>query len=434
MSKSKNTKGHRWFSHTELLTGFIDLKTREIHKVLISNSLLKKFADSNSNIEDNFSSFSDSDFTNKKIFENVQELFNSKQTEVDFSTLYRNSNNEEKTKYEIYTDAIEKLAIEKITDDTKAANFKGKMPEYLFKAICFTDSKVKNREKFNIDDILKKDEEFIKNKKVTEFLKKFFEKGKDNFANYPAKNHKYFNCEKFEPDNPVLWFVYYFLKLIFRDESLLKIFNESEKQRLWWYIICGNKTEDYPNSLTFILANYYHFYAETSLYLKELEISDFNHIDSTEGTFSDKKFMVDLDNVNILKPFIYDFKTYSDSNYLKSDRNIHQLCWYIYILINNRTNKNNEYNSLIESIEFKPEKPTETNVIVCDHQIPTESNGAQVEKQISVETDLTNEVATKISAERKNVKVRAAWTSLGAILTLILIGILLGILKGVGLM
>ncbi|MEA4162488.1 hypothetical protein [Mycoplasma sp. 4404] len=319
MSKSKNTKGHRWFSHTELLTGFIDLKTREIHKVLISNSLLKKFAksNSNSNIKDIFSSFSDSDFTDKEIFENVQELFNSKQTEVDFSTLYQNSNNEEKTKYEIYTDAIEKLAIEKITDVTKEANFKGKMPEYLFKAICFTDSKVKNWEKFNIDDILKKDEEFIKNKKVTECLKKFFEKGKDNFANYPAKNHNYFNCEKFESDNPILWFVYYFLKVIFRDESLVKIFNESEKQRLWWYIICGNKTEDYPNSLTFILANYYHFYAETSLYLKALEISDFNHIDSTEGTFSDKKFMVDLDNVNILKPFVYDFKTYSDSNYLK---------------------------------------------------------------------------------------------------------------------
>ncbi|MEA4276469.1 hypothetical protein [Mycoplasma sp. 21DD0573] len=433
MSKSKNTKGHRWFSHTELLTGFIDLKTREIHKVLISNSLLKKFAksNSNSNIKDNFSSFSDSDFTDKEIFENVQELFNSKQTEVDFSTLYQNSNNEEKTKYEIYTDAIEKLAIEKITDVTKETNFKGKMPEYLFKAICFTDSKVKNWEKFNIEDILKKDKDFIKNKKVAEFLKKFFEKGKDNFVNYPAKNHKYFNCEKFEQDNPVLWFIYYFLKLIFRDESLVKIFNESEMQRLWWYIICGNKTEDYPNSLTFILANYYHFYAETSLYLKALEISDFNHIDSTEGTFSDKKFMVDLDNVNILKPFIYDFKTYSDSNYLKSDRNIHQLCWYIYILINNKTNK---YNSLIESIEFKTEKPAETNAIVCDHQLPAESNNAQVKKQISVETNLMNAVANKIIAERKNAKGRAAWISLGAILTLILVGILLGILKVGGLM
>ncbi|MEA4162489.1 hypothetical protein [Mycoplasma sp. 4404] len=45
-----------------------------------------------------------------------------------------------------------------------------------------------------------------------------------------------------------------------------------------------------------------------------------------------------------------------------------------------------------------------------------------------------NEVATKISAERKNVKGRAAWASLGAILTLILVGILLGILKVAGLM
>ncbi|WP_324672298.1 hypothetical protein U5U50_01990 [Mycoplasma sp. 888] len=434
MSKSKNIKRHRWFSHTELLTGFIDLKTREVHKVLITNSLLNKFANPNPNIKDDFSSFSDSDFTDKEIFENVQELFNNKQTEVDFSTLYQNSNNKEKTKYEIYTDAIEKLAIGKITDVSKVANFKGKMPEYLFKAICFTDSKVKNREKFNIDDILKKDEEFIKNKKVAEYLKKFFEKGKDNFANYPAKNHNYFNCKKFEADNPVLWFVYYFLKLIFHDESLVKIFDESETWRLWWYIICSNKTENYPNSLTFILANYYHFYAETFLYLKTLEISDFNHIDSTEGTFSDKKFMIDLDNVNVLKPFIYDFKTYSDSNYLKSDRNIHKLCWYIYIHVNNGTNKNHEYNSLIKSIEFKPEKPTETNVIVCDQQLPAKNNDTQVKKQISVETDLVNDVATKISTKRKNVKDRVAWAFLGVILTLILIGILLGILKVVGLM